>query len=133
MEGFQNYSQVDFKKQEYHFKKMKQLTCLKYKGGLTFIVQCSRLHASNDVYDFPFSTYFGFSLLFFFSIFLRCKFNLVIWYLSFNIDIYSWKAMLRGQPMMSWRLFLNTLSIRPHVRWGMSAIFQRHLSGIVSN
>lgn len=34
MEGFQNYSQIDFKKQEYHFKKMKQLTCLKYKGGL---------------------------------------------------------------------------------------------------
>lgn len=54
MEGFQNYSQIDFKKQEYHFKKMKQLTCLKYKGGLTFIVQCSRLHASNDVYDFLF-------------------------------------------------------------------------------
>lgn len=40
MEGFQNYSQIDFKKQEYHFKKMKQLTCLKYKGGLTFVVQC---------------------------------------------------------------------------------------------
>lgn len=77
MEGFQNYSQIDFK----------SAISLQEKWKLNFRIRNIRdflvcpmvqiSHASNDAYDFFFSNYFGISLIFFFC-FLRCKFNLVI-------------------------------------------------------